>query len=212
MHDGPNSSQPATPSGSEQVTAVLRLMSGGDTNAASRLLPLVYDQLRALARSRMAHIPPGNTLQPTALVHEAYLRIVGHNGDQSWDHRGHFFGAAARAMRDILVEQARHKASIKAGGDRRRAPLDDADPALPVIDDSLGLGDGYRMLALDAALKRLEAKDPRKVEAIMLKYFAGLEHGAIAGILGISVPTLDRDLRFARVWLARELGTANIDS
>lgn len=195
----------------DQVTAVLRLVGDGDTNASSRLLPLVYDQLRALARSKLAKIPPGNTLQPTALVHEAYLRVVGDKEDQSWEHRGHFFGAAARAMRDILVDQARHKSSMKAGGGRRRAEFDDADPLAPVLDDSLGIGEGGRMLALDAALKHFEAKDPRKAEALMLKYFAGLDHDTIAGILGISVPTLDRDLRFARAWLARELQATHAD-
>jgi RNA polymerase sigma factor (TIGR02999 family) len=212
MSDVPDPSQPASQIISDQVTAVLRLASDGDTNAASRLLPLVYDQLRALARSKMAHVPPGNTLQPTALVHEAYLRIIGDKGDQSWDHRGHFFGAAALAMRDILVEQARHKSSMKAGGNRRRAQLDEAVPLPPLIDDSLGFGEGGRMLALDAALRRFEAKDPRKAEALMLKYFAGLEHDVIAGILGISVPTVDRDLRFGRAWLARELKAANINA
>lgn len=198
----PDPSSPTPPAISDQVTEVLCLVRDGDKNASSRLLPLVYDQLRALARSKLAHIPPGNTLQPTALVHEAYLRLIGNKGDPSWDHRGHFFGAAARAMRDILVDQARHKSSLKAGGVRRRAELDDT----PLIEAPADLGeDGERMIALDAAIRRLEAENPRKAEMLMLKYFAGLDHESIAAILNVSVPTLDRDLRFARAWLAREL-------
>jgi RNA polymerase sigma factor (TIGR02999 family) len=189
-----------------QVTEVLHLVRAGDVRAASQLLPLVYDQLRALAKSKLAHIPPGNTLQPTALVHEAYLRVIGGKDDPLWDHRGHFFGAAARAMRDILVDQARRKSRLKAGGDRRRLGIDEADPPTPPIDCPAGLGEaGERMLALETALVRLETEDPRKAEAVMLKYFAGLEHDLIAEILKISVPTLDRDLRFARAWLAREM-------
>lgn len=193
-----------------QVTQMLAAIRSGDRQAATDLLPLVYDQLRILARSRLAHAPPGNTLQATALVHEAYLRLVGDASDPGWDGRGHFFGAAAQAMRDILVEQARRKGRIKAGGGRKRESLDAAESDTPHIETpSQALGIADDMLALDAALKRMEAEDPRKAQAVMLKYFAGLEHEAIAGIMGVSIPTLDRDLRFARVWLAKEMKSTN---
>lgn len=185
--------------GPGQVTEILQRVSAGDRQASDALLPLVYDQLRALARSKLGHVPPGNTLQPTALVHEAYMRLVG-DADKGWDGRAHFFGAAALAMRDILVEQARRKSRLKAGGGRKREDLDAAIDQTPAIDAPDELGDD--MLALDAALKDLELEDSRKAQAVMLKYFAGLEHDHIAQALGVSVPTIDRDLRFARAWLA----------
>jgi RNA polymerase sigma factor (TIGR02999 family) len=184
--------------GPGQVTEILARVSAGDKQAAETLLPVVYDQLRALARSKMGHVPPGNTLQPTALVHEAYMRLVG-DGDRGWDSRGHFFGAAAIAMRDILVEQARRKSRIKAGGGRKREDMAaiDQTPAIGGPEDL-----GADMIALDGAIKALEAQDDRKAKAVMLKYFAGLEHDQIALALNVSVPTIDRDLRFARAWLA----------
>lgn len=196
-----------------QVTQMLAAIRSGDRQAATDLLPLVYEQLRVLARARLAHAPPGNTLQPTALVHEAYLRLVGDAADPGWDGRGHFFGAAAQAMRDILVDQARRKGRLKAGGGRKRESLEAAEADTPEIEtptQALGIADD--MLALDAALRRMEAEDPRKAQAVMLKYFAGIEHQTIADIMGISVPTLDRDLRFARVWLAKEMKSANMAS
>ena len=194
--------------GPGQVTEILARVSAGDKQAAETLLPVVYDQLRALARSKLGHVPPGNTLQPTALVHEAYMRLVG-DGDQGWDSRGHFFGAAAIAMRDILVEQARRKSRIKAGGGRKREDMAalDQTPAIDAPEDF-----GSDMIALDEALKALEREDERKGKAVMLKYFAGLEHDQIALALNVSVPTVDRDLRFARAWLANHMKTSSAGS
>ena len=149
----------------------------------------------------MAKVPPGQTLQATALVHEAYLRLVG-DDDPGWNSRGHFFGAAARAMRDILVEQARRKASLKRGGDRRREG-DAADLAIAIDAPASDL------LALDELLERLEEQDPRKAQVVMLRFFAGLTNPQIAEILGVSLPTVERDWRFARSWLQRELGATD---
>ncbi len=194
------------------ITLMLAAIGRGDRQAAGQLLPLVYEELRTLARARLAHVPPGNTLQPTALVHEAYLRLVGTSGDASdpgWQGRAHFFGAAAQAMRDILVEQARRKSRLKHGGGRARAALDDAvddqhvTPLVEAPPELLSAADD--MLALDDALRKLEAEDPRKASVVMLKYFAGLEHPMIAEFVGVSLPTVDRDLRFARAWLAKQM-------
>lgn len=198
------------------VTQMLRAASAGDRAAAERILPLVYEELRELAKARLARTPPGNTLQATALVNEAYLRLVGGKPgeDPGWDSRGHFFGAAARAMRDILVEQARRKAGPKAGGGRKRLDLDAADAMAPRIEaggsDGEGVGEGGEgeMLLLDEALKVLEQEDPRKAEVVMLKYFAGLSHEQIASVLSCSVPTVSRDWRFARAWLQDRMRAA----
>ena len=187
------------------VSIMLQAASAGDRDAAEKLLPLVYEELRALAASRLARTPPGNTLQATALVNEAYLRLVGEKPgqDPGWDSRAHFFGAAARAMRDILVEQARRKAGPKAGGGRKRLDAEGIDLAAPSI-----AAPEPDMLALDAALNKLEREDPRKAEVVMLKYFAGLSHEQIAAALGCSLPTVARDWRFARTWLQDEMRTA----
>lgn len=196
----------------QRLTQVLSAVRAGDRHAAAELLPLVYDQLRALARSRIAGLPPGNTLQPTALVHEAYLRLVaGYSGDgedPGWQSRSHFFGAAARAMRDILVEQARRKASGKRGGGMRREGEEAlaAVPETPPIAPPTGLA--ADMLALDQALRELEQHDSRKAEVIMLTHFAGLTREQVAESLNVSVPTVDRDLKFARAWLARAMRRA----
>ncbi len=174
------------------VTQMLRAAGSGDAKAAADLLPLVYTELRKLARARMAQTPPGNTLQPTALVHEAYLRLIG-NDDPSWHSRAHFFGAAAQAMRQILVEQARRKASKKRGGDRKRVGIEEAEPFIePPAED---------LLALDEALSRLEKTDSRKAKIVMLRYFAGLTNEETAAALGISVPTVEREWRFTRSFL-----------
>lgn len=164
-----------------------------EPRAAEELLPLLYEELLALARSRMSGLPPGNTLQPTALVHEAYLRLA--EGAGGWDGRRHFFGAAARAMRNILVDQARAKGAHKRGGGARRADL---DPDLVQIDTPV-----EDILALDEALDSLERHDPRKAQLVMLRTFVGMAHPQIAEVLGVSLPTVDRDARFARAWLAR---------
>lgn len=174
------------------VTQMLRAASDGDPKAAADLLPLVYSELRKLAKARMAKTPPGNTLQPTALVHEAYMRLVG-SDDPSWDNRGHFFAAAAQAMRRVLVEQARRKASIKHGGGRKRVDLEGREPIFePPTGD---------LLALDEALTRLEEADPRQARVVELRYFAGLTTEETASALGVSTRTVEREWRFARALL-----------
>ena len=178
------------------VTQVLQRLTAGDERAAVSLLPLVYAELRRLAKSRMAKIPPGQTLQPTALVHEAYLRLVG-TQDPGWEGRGHFFAAAARAMRDILVDQARRKASIKRGGDRQRVGADEV--ALSIEPPSEDL------LALNEALDRLERDDPRKGQIVMLRYFAGLSRAETAEALGLTVRTIDREWRYIKTWLYTQI-------
>lgn len=170
----------------------------GDRKAAAELLPLVYNELRSLARSRMGHVPAGNTLQPTALVHEAFLRLVGKR-DPGWDTRGHFFAAAAEAMRQVLVDQARRKKRIKRGGDKKRIEnVEDFDVELtsPVED----------ILALDEAIERLKADDERKAQIVTLRCFAGLSRDEVAAVMGLSVPTIDREWRYIVARLHKELG------
>jgi RNA polymerase sigma factor (TIGR02999 family) len=184
------------------VTQMLRAASDGDPRAAADLLPLIYDELRKLAQARMAKTPPGNTLQPTALVHEAYLRLIG-SDDPNWHSRGHFFAAAAQAMRQILVEQARRKASLKHGGGRKRVALEDVDLAIePPAED---------VLALDEALMQLEKADSRKGNVVMLRFFAGLTNEETAAALGVSVPTVEREWRFSRAFLYTVLSKAETD-
>ena len=181
------------------VTQVLRAIAEGDPSAASQLLPLVYDELRKLAAHRLAHQTPGQTLQPTALVHEAYLRLVGDPADQDWDNRGHFFAAAAEAMRRILVENARRKGRRKRGGGLKRRDLDAAEQVtVPEVREDL--------LALDAALTRLACVDPQAGQLVQLRYFAGLSIPDAAKALGVSPRTADRLWAFARAWLLREIG------
>ena len=179
-----------------RVTRVLKAVESGDPHAAEELLPCVYTELRTLARSLMAKTPPGNTLQPTALVHQAYLRVVG-DQDPGWSTRGHFFAAAAQAMRRILVEQARRKAAAKHGGGRQRVDLDGVDLAI----DS----PGEDVLALDQALQRLSQLDERKARVVELRYFVGLDIAETAQVLGVSTPTVERDWRFARAFLYDQL-------
>lgn len=181
---------------SEALSGVLKAIDQGNPSAASELLPLVYAELRKLASSLMARRSAGNTLQTTALVHEAYLRLVG-DRDPGWSGRRHFFGAAARAMRQILVEQARRKAAEKHGGKLRRAEPGEWELAVgpPVVD----------VLALDEALARLEREDPRKAMIVMLRYFAGLSQDEIAQVLDISLRTVEREWRFARALLFSQL-------
>jgi len=175
----------------------LNAASGGDTPAADDLLPLVYDELRQLARSRMSRETPGQTLQPTALVHEAYLRLVG-NGDVHWNSRGHFFGAAARAMRRILVDRARRKQAAKRGGGQDRLPLESIDAVVTEPAPAT-------MLALDAALRKLEERDPRKSRIVMLRYFAGLTIDQTARALSLAPTTIKDEWRFARAWLCSQM-------
>src|SRR5689334_9893378 len=187
--------------GMAEVTRLLEAAASGDRRAAADLLPLVYDELRQLAAARMAAEAPGNTLQPTALVHEAYLRLVGHVDANRWDGRGHFFAAAAEAMRRILVDAARRKQREKHGGDRDRVDLDAAAPAAP--------DPRHDLIALDAALTRLAAEDPQAARLVELRHFAGLTVAEAAQALGLAPRTADRVWAFARAWLHRELaGTA----
>jgi RNA polymerase sigma factor (TIGR02999 family) len=179
------------------VTRVLSEIERGDPLAAERLLPLVYDELRRLAAAKMAHERPGQTLQATALVHEAYLRLMDGEPQRPWNGRGHFFAAAAEAMRRILVERARHRRSLKAGGGRRREDLPDI--ALTGPEEQLDL------LALHEALARLEQKDRRRAELVKLRFFAGLTIAEAAEVLGISTSTADNDWAYARSWLRLEI-------
>jgi RNA polymerase sigma factor (TIGR02999 family) len=169
----------------------------GEPKPARDLLPLVYDELRRLAAQRLAREAPGQTLQATALVHEAYLRLVGADPDRQWNGRGHFFGAAAQAMRRILVENARRRSRVKRGGDRARVDLNAAEPAVPQTDQDL--------LALDEALELLALKDPVKAELVGLRVFAGLTLAEVAEILGLSSSTADRYWAYARAWLRVEI-------
>ena len=180
-------------------TRVLRDIESGDKQSAEELLPQVYDGLRSLARSRMAREAPGHTFQPTVLVHEAYLRLVGDvdPGSPEWNGRGHFFGAAAQAMRRILVEQARRKKRLNHGGGRERVELDEADAIIEPPD-----GD---VLAVDEAVKRLEAHDPRKGRIVELRYFAGFTVEETAAAIGLSVGTVEREWRFIKAWLQDDL-------
>jgi len=180
-----------------EVTQLLEALNGGDVKAAADLLPLVYEELRKLARARMSNEPDGHTLQATALVHEAYLRVIGQGDERQWDNRGHFFGAAALAMRRILVERARHHARIKRGGDRQRVTLSEN---AAVFDQ-----DATDLLALNEALSKLEAYDKRKSEVVMLRYFAGLSIEETAAAMDLSAATIKNEWTFARAWLHREL-------
>ncbi len=204
------------------VTRLLSAIDRGDPHAAEQLLPLVYAELRKLAAAKMAHEKPGHTLEATALVHEAYLRLVGNgtrdlepateeNPSESlpqapnpeprtptpWHSRSHFFAAAAEAMRRILVESARRKSRLKRGGNLEQHPIDDDAIVAPEIDTDL--------IELDAALDKLAAKDPRKAELVKLRYFAGLTQQQAADILEIGISTADRDWAYSRAWLFREL-------
>jgi RNA polymerase sigma factor (TIGR02999 family) len=188
-----------------EVTRILSAIEQGDPQAAERLLPLVYDELRRLAAEKMAQEKPGQTLQATALVHEAYLRLVDVEKAQHWNSRGHFFAAAAEAMRRILVEQARRKGSLRAGGQHRRVELSSVDPEIggPQLD----------LLALNEALDRLATKDPRAFELVKLRFFAGLTIQQAAEALGVSVATTENDWAYAKCWLQVELsGSARAGS
>jgi RNA polymerase sigma factor (TIGR02999 family) len=179
------------------VTTILNQLEQGDDAAADSLLELVYDELRRLAASKMSQEKPGQTLTPTALVHEAYLRLVETEHPQNWKHRNHFIATAAEAMRRILIERARRKGRVKHGGEWQRVQL---DPNL--IGNSTKRTD---LLELDAALTRLEEKDTRKAELVKLRYFAGMTTAEAAQVLDVSVATAERDWAYARVWLLREL-------
>jgi RNA polymerase sigma factor (TIGR02999 family) len=178
------------------VTRILNVIEQGDTQAAAELLPVVYEELRSLASCKLARETPGQTLQATALVHEAYLRLLGENAN--WTNRGHFFAAAAEAMRRILIENARRKKSLKHGGNRQRIEIEDVILAQKTIaaDD---------LLALDEALSKLAEIDQRKAELVKLRYFAGLTGKEVAQILDISTSTADEHWAYARAWLRLEI-------
>jgi RNA polymerase sigma factor (TIGR02999 family) len=180
-----------------EFTRILSAIENGDPHAAEQLLPLVYDQLRRLAARRLTQEKADQTLQATALVHEAYLRLVGSDDGRGWDSRGHFFAAAAVAMRRILIERARRKQRQIHGGGRKRVPL---EPDLVA-----GHEPSEDLLALDAALDKLAHQDPLKARLVELRYFAGLTGDQAAQILGISPTTADRHWAYARAWLRREI-------
>ena len=179
------------------VTQILQAIERGDAMAANELLPLVYQELRSLAAYKMSQEAPGHTLQPTALVHEAYLRLVGPGQSQQWDGRGHFFAAAAEAMRRILVESARRKKRLKHGGQLERVDAEAVELVSPLPDDEL--------LALDDALTRLATVDARAAEVVKLCFFVGLTQEQAGKELGISLATAERLWSFARTWLFREM-------
>lgn len=178
------------------VTRILQSIEAGDPKAAEELLPLVYQELRRLASHRMANEPPGQTLQPTALVHEAWLRLVG-NENVKWNGRAHFFGAAAEAMRRILIDNARRKKALRHGGGQRRFDIQDVEISAATSDDEL--------LALNGALEKFAERDLQKAELVKLRYFAGLTIQEAAAALKISEPMAKRHWTYARAWLYREI-------
>jgi RNA polymerase sigma factor (TIGR02999 family) len=181
----------------ERVERLIEAANRGDRQAAEALLPLVYDELRTLAAQRLARESPGQTLQPTALVHEAYLRLVGGDSPAGWDGRGHFFAAAAEAMRRILINRARDKQRLKRGGARARIPLD--------LDGLMGSEPDIDLIALDEAMHDLEQVDPESARLVALRFFAGLTQQEASQALGISPRTAARDWAFARAWLFERL-------
>ena len=181
--------------GSRDLTRLLNLAVQGDAAAADAVLPLVVEELRTLARTRLARLPQGQTLQPTALVNEVWLRLAGN--DDGWEGRRHFYFVAARAMRDVLVEDARRKGSRKRGGERRRVEIEESHLVIESPTDD--------MIALDRALRRLESIDEQGAQVVMLRFFTGLEVTETADTLGVSVSTVERKWRFVRAWLKKEL-------
>lgn len=175
-----------------EITQVLQAIGQGDGRASEELLPLVYDELRRLAAARMAQEAAGQTLQPTALVHEAWLRLVG-DGDRTWQNRAHFFGAAAEAMRRILIENARRKSRLKRGGNRQRLNIDDLELAATTPDD--------KVLLIDEALEKLQVEDPEKARVVVLKFFGGLTNQEVAEGMGVNERTIERHWAYAKAWL-----------
>ncbi len=183
-----------------EVTRILNQIENGDPAASEQLLPLVYEELRVLARQRLANEKPGQTLQATALVHEAYLRLVGKENDRSWDNRGHFFAAAAEAMRRIVIESARHKKTQKGGGDRYRISLSNVEL---FVDNNQ-----FDLIDLDDALRLLEADNPRKAAVVKMRFFAGFTNRETAEALGVSIATVENDWAYARSFLRLQLRDA----
>lgn len=184
-----------------EVTQILIALGAGDKAAAAELLPLVYDELRKLAHARMSKERENLTLEPTALVHEAYLRVIGRKDDKRWDNRGHFFAAAAQAMRRILVERARHHGRIRHGGGKARVALEE-NAAATMADDT-------DLVALDDAMNKLEQVDPRKAQVVILRYFGGLTVEETAAAMDLSPATVKNEWNFARAWLHREIARAD---
>jgi RNA polymerase sigma factor (TIGR02999 family) len=185
-----------------EVTQILQAMGSGDRAAAGDLLPLVYEELRKLAQARMNH-EQAQTLQPTALVHEAYLRLVGEEDRSQWQNRGHFFGAAAQAMRRILVERARHRGRIKHGGGAQRVEFDDEHMGNAINPETTDL------VGLDEALNKLQTINPRRAEVVLLRYFAGLSVEETARAMQLSPTTVKTEWMVARAWLHREIAKAS---
>ncbi len=181
------------------VTRILSAIEQGDQHAAEQLLPLIYDELRKLAAQKLAQETPGQTLQATALVHEAYVRLVDSEKAQCWDSRGHFFAAAAEAMRRILIDNARRRRSQRRGGEANRRSLEGLDAAVPASDDEL--------LAVNESLERLHQVAPAKAELVKLRYFGGLSIPEASQVLGISITTANRYWAYARAWLHEDLAT-----
>ena len=181
------------------LTRVLDRAQNGDSQAAEELLPLVYDELRRVAAARMANGAPGHTLQPTALVHEAWLRLLGKDGEARFQNRTHFFAAAAEAMRHILIDRARRKLALRHGGGQQRVDADELEIAAPADDDEL--------LAVNDALERLAQADPAKAKLVKLRYFVGMTVEEAAAALGISEPTAKRRWALARAWLFNEISS-----
>jgi RNA polymerase sigma factor (TIGR02999 family) len=188
-------SDPVLPPANDTITCVLAAVVRGEPRAAEQLLPLVYDELRRLAAARLAHEAPGQTLSATALVHEAYLRLVGDDPHKDWDGRRHFFAAAVEAMRRILIDAARRKWAVRHGGGRNRQPLEEDLTGLVTLEPD------DRLLALDEALTRLAAVDPAKAELVRLRIYAGLAQDEAAAALGLSRATAARHWAYARAWL-----------
>lgn len=184
------------------VTRILGAIEGGNAKAADELLPLVYGELRVLAAQKLSHEAPGQTLQATALVHEAYLRLAG-NEPQDWKSRGHFFAAAAEAMRRILVENARRRRCLKHGGNRNRVKLEEVEPTADGFPDDI--------IALDGALAKLANHRPQTAEVVRLRYFAGLTLRQVSEILGVSRRTVDSYWAYARLWLYREITRSDVE-
>jgi RNA polymerase sigma factor (TIGR02999 family) len=182
-----------------EITQMLQAAARGDSGAAAELLPLVYDELRRHAAMRMAHEPAGQTLQPTALVHEAWLRLM-HNGDCRWENRAHFYGAASEAMRRILIENARRKARLKRGGDQVRLDIDQLELAATTPDE--------KILLIDEALERLQAEDPEKARVVVLKFFGGRTNQEVAECLGVTERTIERHWAYAKAWLFQAVRAA----
>ncbi len=192
-------SGPATPAAAQEITLVLQSLRAGESGAAADLLPLVYDELRRLAAQRMAQESASQTLQATALLHEAWLRLVG-DGDRTWQNRAHFFGAAAEAMRRILVENARRKARLKRGGDLVRLNVADLELAATTPDE--------KVLLMDEALEKLAVADPEKARLVVLKFFGGLTNQEVAENLGVTERTVERQWAYARAWLYQSIQTS----